>query len=65
VCDVRRGDRGSGVEVSPAHGPTPRDETGYQLAVATVWNAEALPELAFFEGELEGKLGQVEDSDQE
>jgi pyruvate-formate lyase-activating enzyme len=47
---------GSGVEVSLAHGPAPRDETGHELTVATVWNAEALPELAFFQRELEGQL---------
>jgi hypothetical protein len=46
---------GSGVEVSLVYGPTPRNETGHELAVATVWNAEAFPELAFFEGELEGE----------
>src|SRR5215211_5031267 len=39
---------GSGLEVSLAHRPTPRDETGHELAVAAVWNAEALPQLAFF-----------------
>src|SRR5215208_2383493 len=54
----------SGMEVSLAHGPTPRNETGYELAVAAVWGAKALHQLAFFEGELEGKLSQVEGSDQ-
>ena len=29
-----------------------------------VWDTEALPELAFFQGELEGELGQVEGSKQ-
>jgi hypothetical protein len=27
---------GSGMEVSLSHGPTPRDEAGYELAVAAV-----------------------------
>ena len=43
------------MKVLLAYGPAPRDETGYELAVALVWNAEAFPELAFFEGELEGE----------
>jgi hypothetical protein len=43
------------VEVSLVHGPTPRNETGHELTVAAVWNAEALPELAFFEGVLKGE----------
>ena len=47
----------SGVEVSLLHGPSPRNETGYELAVSVVWNAEALPELALFQRELEGELG--------
>src|SRR5215217_1455425 len=55
----------SSVEVLPAHGPTPRNEAGHEFTVAAVWDAEALSEFAFFEGELEGKLGQVEGSDQE
>jgi hypothetical protein len=55
---------GSGLEVSLAHGPTPRDETRYQLAVAAVWGAKAFPELTFFQRELEGELSQVEGSDQ-
>ena len=42
------------------HGPTPWYETGYELAVAAVRDSEALPELAFFQGELEGELGQVQ-----
>ena len=52
------------MEVSLAYGPTPRDEAGYELAVAAVWGTETLPELAFFQGELEGELSQVESSDQ-
>src|ERR671921_308956 len=56
--------RCSGVEVSPAHGLTPRDEAGYELAVAAVWDPETLPELTFFQGELECELRQVESSEQ-
>src|SRR5215217_2271985 len=52
------------MEVSLLNGPTPRDEAGYELAVAAVWGAKAFPELAFFEGQLEGELSQVEGSDQ-
>jgi hypothetical protein len=52
------------VEVSLAHGLTSRDEAGYELAVAAVWDPETLPELTFFQGELEGELGQVESSEQ-
>ena len=47
------------MKVSPAHVPTPRNETGHVFAVATVWNADALSELEFFEGVLEGEKGQV------
>ena len=52
------------MEVSLAHGLTPRDEAGYELAVAAVWDPETLPELTFFQGELEGELGRVESSEQ-
>jgi hypothetical protein len=44
------------MEVSLAYGPTPRNETGYELAVAIVWKTEAFPEFTFFQRELEGKL---------
>jgi hypothetical protein len=54
----------SDVEVSLAHGPTPWDEAGYEFAVAAVGGAEAFPELAFFQGDLEGELDQVESSEQ-
>jgi hypothetical protein len=70
MCSVHHGrHRGClrsplGVEVSLSHVPTPRTEAGYELAVAAVWDAEALPELAFFQGELEGELGQIEHGDQ-
>ena len=47
---------GSGVEVSLAHGPAPRDEAGHELAVAAVRTTEALYQLTFFQGELEGEL---------
>ena len=40
--------------------PAPRDEAGHELAVAAVWDAEAFPELTFFQGELESELDQVE-----
>jgi hypothetical protein len=43
------------MKVLLAYGPALRDEAGHELAVAQVWNAEAFPELAFFEGELEGE----------
>jgi hypothetical protein len=43
------------LKVLLAYWPEPWDETGYELAVAAVWNAEAFPELVFFEGELEGE----------
>jgi hypothetical protein len=55
---------GLGVEVSLVHGPMPWNEAGYELAVAAVGKAEALPELEFFQGKLKGELGQVEDGDQ-
>src|SRR5215213_10928725 len=45
----------SAMKVLLAYGPAPRDKTRHKLAVALVWNAEAFPELAFFEGELEGE----------
>src|SRR5918995_1006982 len=54
----------SGVEVSLAHGLTSRDEAGYELAVAAVWDPQNLPELTFFPGGVEGELGQVESSEQ-
>ena len=54
----------SGMKVSLPHGPTPRDEPGYQLAVAAVGDAEALPEFAFFQGQLESELEKVEGSKQ-
>ncbi len=54
----------SGVEISPSRGPPPRYETGHELAVAYVLDTEALPELAFFQRELEGELGHVEDGKQ-
>jgi hypothetical protein len=47
----------SGVEVSLLHGPTPWNETGYELAVSVVWSAEAFPELTFFQRKLEAELG--------
>jgi hypothetical protein len=47
----------SGVEVSLVHRPTPRDEAGYEFAVAAVWDTETLPELTFFQRELECELG--------
>jgi hypothetical protein len=56
---------GSGVEVSLLHGPTSRDEAGYEFAVAMVRTTEALHQFTFFQGELEGELGQVEGGDQE
>ena len=34
------------MKVLLAYGPELRDETGHQLAVALVWNAEAFSELA-------------------
>lgn len=46
------------------HGPTPRNETGYELAVAAVRDAETLPELTLFQGDLESELGQVENREQ-
>jgi hypothetical protein len=46
----------SGMEVSLAYGSTPRDEAGYELAVAAVCSPEAFPELTFFQRELEGEL---------
>ena len=52
------------MEVSLLNGPTPRDEAGYELAVAAVWGAKAFPELTFFQRELEGELSQVEGSEQ-
>jgi hypothetical protein len=52
------------MKVLLAYGPALRDETRHELAVAAVWNAEAFPELAFFERELESELGQVEGGDQ-
>jgi hypothetical protein len=55
---------GLGVELSLSHGTTPRTEAGNELAVTAVWDAEAPPELAFFQGELEGELRQVERGDQ-
>ena len=45
----------SGLKVLLAYGPAPGDETRHKLAVALVWDAEAFPEFAFFEGELEGE----------
>jgi len=36
------------------HGPTPRDETGYELAVAAVLYPGALSKLEFYQGQLEG-----------
>jgi hypothetical protein len=45
----------SAMKILLAYGSEPRDETGHELAVATVWNAEAFPQLAFFEGQLEGE----------
>jgi hypothetical protein len=44
------------MEVSLAHGSTPRDEAGHELTVSVVWSPEAFPELAFFQRELEGEL---------
>jgi hypothetical protein len=46
------------------HGPTPWDETGNKLAVAAIRDAEALPELTLFQGQLEGELSEVEGSKQ-
>jgi hypothetical protein len=45
----------SGLKVLLAYRPALRDETGYELAVALVWDAEAFPELAFFQGKLESE----------
>jgi len=55
---------GSSVEVSLLYRPTPWNEARYELAVPVVWNAEALPELTFFQGELEEELDNVEGGDE-
>jgi hypothetical protein len=55
---------GSSVEVSLLYRPTPWNEARYELAVPAVWNAEALPELTFFQGELEEELDNVEGGDE-
>jgi hypothetical protein len=52
------------MQVSLAYRLAVREEAGHELAVTSVWNAEALPELAFFQRELEGELGQVEEGKQ-
>jgi hypothetical protein len=43
------------MKVLLVYGPASRDKAGHKLAVMVVLNAEAFPELAFFEGELEGE----------
>lgn len=44
------------------HRPSPWDDTGNKLAVAAIRDAEALPELMLFQGQLEGELREVKGS---
>lgn len=62
VCSLPLPD--SSMEVSLAYRFTPRNETGYELAVAAVRDPEALSKLAFFQGDLQGQLSEVEGSKQ-
>ena len=62
VCNLPLAD--SSMEVSLAYRFTPRNETRYELAVAAVRDPEALSKLAFFQGDLQGQLSEVEDSKQ-